>query len=214
MVTIEQKLSVFSKLLERSMNDHFTAQMEKLTQDCQKKLLESKQAADLETARIEKKAREEAEKKRMEILNRSAMAHRIILMETKEELFSIMLTHLMQRVDEYIQSEGYREYLISLARQLDGSEVPAGNAVVCMMQSDLDRYGEDVRNAMPHIQKGIRSFEPAQSNILGGLILIDSDSDTRVDLSVRTLLEENKPVMMELLFNALSSADNNNKVNQ
>ncbi|HPF19106.1 MAG TPA: V-type ATP synthase subunit E family protein [Anaerovoracaceae bacterium] len=216
MVTIEQKLSVFSKLLERSMNEDFAAQMDALSKNCQKQLQQNKHAVDLEVKRIEKKASREARKERTEMLNSTAVNHRKTIMSAKEELFSIMLEHLRSKVDAFILTKEYKTYLISLAKQLDTSEKPSAGITVSMTRSDLERHGEEVKQAMPHILNEDRSIQVADENIIGGLILTDSKANTRIDLSVRALLEENKPIMMEMFFGALSSTNANKepKVNE
>ena len=216
MVTIEQKLSVFSRLLERSMNEDFAAQMDALSKDCQKQLQQNKHTVDLEVKRIEKKASQEARKERTEILNSSAANYRKTIMSAKEELFSMLLEHLRSKVDAFILTKEYKAYLIFLAKQLDASEKPSSGITVSMTRSDLDRHGKDVKQAMPHILREDRSIQLADENIIGGLILEDFKANTRIDLSVRTLLEENKPIMMEMFFGALSSTttDKESKVNQ
>ena len=56
MVTIEQKLSVFNKLLQRSMDDDFAEEMERLREEYSNKLQQSNDAVDKEAAHIEEKA--------------------------------------------------------------------------------------------------------------------------------------------------------------
>jgi vacuolar-type H+-ATPase subunit E/Vma4 len=128
----------------------------------------------------------------------------------------MLLEHLRSKVDAFILTKEYKAYLIFLAKQLDASEKPSSGITVSMTRSDLDRHGKDVKQAMPHILREDRSIQLADENIIGGLILEDFKANTRIDLSVRTLLEENKPIMMEMFFDALSSTttDKESKVNQ
>jgi vacuolar-type H+-ATPase subunit E/Vma4 len=190
--------------------------MDILSKDCQKQLQQNKRAVDLEVKRIEKKASQEAGKERAKILNNSAANYRKSIMSAKEELFSIMLAHLRSKVDAFILTKEYKAYLIFLAKQLEASEKPSAGSAVSMTRSDLDRHGKDVKRAMPHILSGDHSIEVADDNIIGGLILEDFKANTRIDLSVRALLEENKPIMMEMFFGALSptTANKESKVNQ
>ena len=87
MVTIEQKLSMFNKLLKRSMDDNFAAEIEFLRKDYSKKLQQSKSDADKEAKNIEENAYKRAEKEKAKILNQSAIAQRTEYMSAKKEMF-------------------------------------------------------------------------------------------------------------------------------
>ena len=208
MVTIEQKLSMFNKLLQRSMDDNFTAEMEYLRGDYSKKLQQGKSAVDKEVKNIEKKAYQRAEKEKAEILNKSTIKQRMDYMSVKEELFSVVLTHFRNRIDEFIQSEQYKAYLISLAKQLKDFEKSSNNIAIFMTQTDFKQYGEDIKHVFPDIFKGGSKIEFADDKIIGGLILINPEANTRIDLSIKTLLEESKPAMMQTFFQALSPVQN------
>ena len=204
MVTIEQKLSVFNKLLQRSMNENFAEEMEYLRREYSKKLQQNNSAVDKEVKHIEQKAFQRAEKAKTEILNKAAINQRKAYMSAKEEFFSLMLIHLRERIDSFIQSEEYKAYLISLAQQLENSEKDSKGIKVFVTQRDLKKYGKDIAAAMPKALANAQSIEVADDKIIGGLILTNAETDTRIDLSVSALLEENKSYMMQIFFQALS----------
>lgn len=208
MVTIEQKLSMFNKLLKRSMDDNFAAEIEFLRKDYSKKLQQSKSDADKEAKNIEENAYKRAEKEKAKILNQSAIAQRTEYMSAKEELFSAMLENLKSRIGEFIRSKEYKDYLISLAKQLSDSEKPSEHISILMTAADIKQYGEDVKLALTDLFKGAPNIKAANAHMIGGLILMNSESDIRIDLSIKTLLEEGKPAMMQILFQELSPVQN------
>jgi hypothetical protein len=48
-------------------------------------------------------------------------------------------------------------------------------------------------------------LKAAGDSIIGGFIAVDTDSDIRMDFSIKTLLEDNRPYMMQTLFQALEA---------
>lgn len=208
MVTIEQKLSMFNKLLKRSMDDNFAAEIEYLRKDYSKKLQQTKSDVDKQAKNIEDKAYKRAEKEKAKILNQSAVTQRMEYMSAKEELFSAMLENLKSRIDEFIQSEEYKDYLISLAKQLSDSEKASEHLSILMTAEDYKQYGEDVKLALMDLFKGEPNIKTADAHMIGGLILMNSESNIRIDLSIRTLLEESKPAMMQIFFQELSPVQN------
>lgn len=202
MVTIEQKLSVFNKLLQRSMEDGFTEEMKHLREEYSEKLRQSNESADKEAKHIEERATRKARNMKAEALNKAAMNQRKAYMTAKEELFSIMLVHLRERVDAFIQSDEYEAYLLSLAKQLQEAENSPENIKIYATKEDCIKYGEKIATVMPSILKDGKNIDIAEDKIIGGLILLNVDSNTRTDLSIKTLLEENKAYMMQTFFQA------------
>lgn len=204
MVTIEQKLSVFNKLLQRSMDDDFAEEMERLREEYSNKLQQSNDAVDKEAAHIEEKALRKAGSIKAEALNKSAMNQKKAFMLAKEELFSLMLINLRKKVDEFVQSDAYEAYLVSLATQLAEAEKYPGRIKVSMTKEDFKKYGKKIAAVIPTILKDESDIEIADDKIIGGLILLNAASYTRIDLSIKTLLEENKAYMMQTFFRVLS----------
>lgn len=208
MVTIEQKLSMFNKLLQRSMDDNFAAEIEYLRKDHSTKRQQVKSDIDREVKSIEEKAYKRAEKEKTKIFNQASVAQRMEYMSAKEELFSIMLEKLKFRVNEFIQSKDYKSYLIFLAKQLAHSERASESISIFMTRQDVEKYGNDVKLVLRDLCKGSPNIEIGDDTMIGGLVFMNSDFNIRVDLSIKTLLDESKSMMMQTFFQALLPGQN------
>ncbi len=203
MVTIEQKLSMFSKLLQRSMNENIAIEMEILKKDYEKKFLESKTAVDKEVQEIQKRAMKKAEGEKVEILSESALVLKKEYMATKAELFSLMLLHLQGEIEQFIQSEKYEAYLLMSVKKLEKANSFSDDVEIYMTKSDNAKYAEHIVMALPAAARDKVTFKIAEDKIIGGIILLNLIANTRIDLSIHSLLEEYNLYMVQTFFQAI-----------
>lgn len=205
MVTIEQKLSMFSKLLHRTMNDKFTEEIEKLRSEYAVKLQKNKEEADREAEEILRKSAKRAEAEKTEISSRIRINMKKEQMAVREKLFSTMTSHLMDRIAGFIRSEEYGGYIAAMAKKLAEADQSKGLMVIYMTEKDIEKFGELLKKEFcsPHPKELV--LKAAGDSIIGGFIAVDTESDIRMDFSIKTLLEDNQPYMMQTLFQALEA---------
>ncbi len=205
MVTIEQKLSMFSKLLHRTMSEKFTEEMEKLRSEYTVKLQKNREEADREAEEILRKSAKRAEAEKIEILSRIRIDMKKDQMAVKEKLFSTMTGHLMDRIDSFIRSKEYGGYMEAMVKKLAEADQSKGSLVIYMTGKDIENYGELLKKEFsgPHLKE--LALMAANDSIIGGFVAVDPESDIRMDFSIKTLLEDNRPFMMQTLFQALEA---------
>lgn len=205
MVTIEQKLSMFSKLLHRTMNEKFTEEMEKLRSEYAVKLQINREEADREAQEIQRRSANRAEAEKTEILSRIRINTKRDQMAVKEKLFNTLTDQLSNRIGGFVRSGEYGGYLAAMAEKLAEAVQSKDSLVIYMTAEDIKNYGElfknDLRN--PHPEK--LTLAAANDSIIGGFIAVDPESDIRMDFSIRTLLEDNRSYIMQTLFRALEA---------
>ncbi|HEX2946897.1 MAG TPA: V-type ATP synthase subunit E [Clostridia bacterium] len=204
MVTIEQKLSMFSKLLHRSMNDKFTEEMEKLRSEYAEKLAKNREEADSEAEDILRRSLKRAEAEKTEIASRSRINIKKAQMEVRERLFNTMLSRLTDRIRSFILSQEYGGYIASITKKLACAELTGSNLIILMTQADIDKHGELLKKELGEQQRELE-FRVAGDDIIGGFIAIDTGSGIRMDFSIKTLLEDNHGYIMQELFRALDA---------
>ncbi len=205
MVTIEQKLSMFSKLLHRTMNEKFTEEMEKLRSEYAVKLQNNRVEAGREAQEIQRRSAKRAEAEKTEILSRIRINTKKDQMAVKEKLFNTLTGHLSERIIGFVRSEEYGGYIAAMAGKLAEAVQSKDSLVIYMTAEDIKNYGELLKNELrsPHPAK--LTLAAANDSIIGGFIAVDPESDIRMDFSIRTLLEDNRPYIMETLFRALEA---------
>ncbi len=209
MVTINQKLSLFSNLLQRSINEAFKLDMYDLQQEYSTRLKRSKEAVDREAADIISRARKRAEYERVEQSSRNNMEFKKEYMSVKEKCFSRFMDRVADEIDRFTRSDRYNEYVISLAGKLKSSGQLPDGLVIYMAGHDIDKHADAVKQKLLEQMKIDIEFRAAPDNIIGGFIAEDPANKVRLDLSLSALLEDNKAYIMQALFQAIETGDVN-----
>ncbi len=209
MVTIEQKLSLFSNLLHRTMEESFKQEMENLRKEYEVKMQKDKEAVDKEAEYIINAAKKRAEAERTEMVSRNRVELKKEYMVLKEKYFLALIERVKRELEQFAGSDDYAAYLTKLAARL-GSLLPASNRLgISLCARDLEKYKDVLKNALSDAGRKEIVFTLAGNDIIGGFIAYDMDNDIRIDMSFNALLEDNRSFIMQTLFQAIEAGDQN-----
>lgn len=208
MVTIEQKLTLFSKLLNQELKEDVDKKAKELEKEYEAKITESKYRVDREAADIIDDARRRGEEKKIELISKGKMSSKKQAMLIKEEVVVRFIEALVERTRNFTAQPNYKVYLENTMKQLDELRNYENPLIVYMTEKDISLYMNLVKNGLVDI--GIKAeqiqFEEATSDILGGLIIADPILNMKIDMSMRSIIEESKERIVELITIALGEA--------
>lgn len=224
MVTVEQKISLFSKLLNRTMNFKFIEEYENQKRDYELKIKKIKEEAGKEADKKKEESKSKAEAERIELLSRVGLESRREYISVKQKCFNIFMKHFRDRVMEFIQSEKYGEYFYSLLNKLRNIEF-SNKAVFYMNNRDYDRFKPIIGKVLSEsfsfdttwtdlfemdklktdrLKTELLFFE-ADHEIMGGFIIEDCERKIRYDFTIEKYIEDNKLHIMQVLFEAIET---------
>lgn len=202
MVTIEQKLLLFSKLINHSMEKDFKDELKELEKQYSLRFDSSKDEIDAAAQSIEERARKKAEMRRTESLSKQAVNIKRGILLQKEKCYYIFMEKLKSRLTEFVNTEEYKTYLLNLIKKINITDENY-DWVIYLTESDNKRYSELIKE---ELKKNNINIEFKNSyNIIGGLIVIDKDKNTKIDFSIDSVLEDNKTYIMQTIFDALEA---------
>jgi len=207
LVTIEQKLALFSKLLQRSANEEFTEELAKLKKEYELRLQKGKAAVDKEAEEIISKSRKKAETERVELVSRVRVSLKKEYMAVKEKYFSSFLEQIRKEIDNFVLSDKYPDYLVILVKKLEEQEQLSGSLLIYMTGRDIEKYSEAIGQQLSKSGKKVPVFRPVDNQIIGGLIAEAPESSIRLNFSIEALLEDNKAYIMQTLFQAIETGE-------
>ena len=209
MVTIEQKLSLFSKLLHRFMNDKFTEEMENIKKEYEEKIQKGRDAVDREAEDILKKSRKKAETEKIELLSKIRISMKMESMSVKEKYFGVFMGHLKDEIEKFISSDKYENYLFAMVKKLEELEQFSNSLIIYVTNRDYEKYAENIKQALLKSQQRDLSFKIADDDIIGGFIAEDPISNIRMNFSINALLEDSTQYIMQTLFQAIEAGEGN-----
>jgi vacuolar-type H+-ATPase subunit E/Vma4 len=209
MVTIDQKLSLFQKLLHRSMTEKFIEELEALRKEHDEKFQKNKALTDKEAEEILNRSLKKAGAEKVELLSKARIGLKRESMSVKEKCFNTFMDRLKKEMENFVQSDRYEAYLLSLVKEVSGQEQLSGRLVIYLTARDIERYGDGIKRELKESKQWEVSFKTADSNITGGLLAEAPDGRVRINLFVDALLEDSKPYIMQVLFHALETGEEN-----
>ncbi|HBN84944.1 MAG TPA: hypothetical protein DDZ89_14000 [Clostridiales bacterium] len=207
MVTIEQKLSLFSKLLHRSMEERFAEEMANLKNEYAIKIQQNKKAVDQEAEEILAKARKNADTRVNELVNKTRMNQKKEVLSVREKQFGVFMNHLKEEIESFMNTDGYRNYLCSLVSNMELAESLADTSIVLLTARDHMKHSEYLRQFILNQHQKNLNFKVASDQMIGGIIVEDPVCNVRINMSIKTLLEDRKSIIMLMLFQAIEAGD-------
>ena len=211
MVTIEQKVLLFSKLIDQLMNAQFKEGLKNLEVEYNGKLEKNKKDTDLEV----KKIINNANKKRNLEISKAYSSFKINekkeLMLVKENCFNKFMVRLKSYIEEFIKSDKYKDYLLKLIKEISLEEKHTNSITIYVTSDDYSKYSDLLKNELKKLGYNDDKYTiaVAKDNIIGGFVVEDNVDKFRINLSIKSLLDDNKSYIMQMLFEALEAGVDN-----
>lgn len=210
MVTIEQKLLLFSKLLNQSMDKKFQEELEELEEQYNAKLQKNKDEVDKEAKNIIETARKKVETGRLEVQSKTKIIIKKESMEVKEKYFNILMSHLKDNLEEFVVSEMYKNYILKNICQFN-QEINSNTGdelIIYLTKKDNEKFSSLIKQEIEskHSLKNI-IFKVIDDSIIGGIIIDFPQKKLRIDMTIESVLEENETYIMQTLFEALEAGE-------
>lgn len=211
MVTIEQKLLLFSKLLNQSMDKKFEEEFKEMEKYYKEQIQKIKDEVKNEIHQIEEKAKISGEMRLAQYLSKSRVNIKKEIMRLNEKYYDIFMAKFKSRLKSFVASDDYLKYLKSSINDFNKNVLDSynsngiNNIAVYLNGADLDRYSEFIRQEISKNEKARNIKFIVADNIIGGLIIEIPENNFKVTMTVDSVLEENKPYIMQTLFDALEA---------
>ncbi|MDF2614949.1 MAG: H+transporting two-sector ATPase subunit [Clostridia bacterium] len=205
MVTIEQKLTLFSKLLHQDIKQEIDNKMIELDKEYEQKILKDKKSADKAAETIIQNAVKRAEAKKTELISKGKMSSKREMMLAKERYITTFIENLKRKIRVFTQTEAYKAYLGQYLNQFKDLNGYENDLIIYMTQLDYNNHKEYVKEKL--ISLGLNgeklSFQITDDSILGGIIVEDPKLNMRIDTSIAALIQDSKGYIIESVFGAI-----------
>ncbi|MDF2877268.1 MAG: H+transporting two-sector ATPase subunit [Clostridia bacterium] len=205
MVTIEQKLTLFSKLLNQDIKEEVDKQLVELEKIYKQKRLVNQAKADKEAQALVENAIKRAETKKTELISKAKMCNKKECMMAKEAYIHTFIERLKDKIKDFTQTDEYKVYLDRYLMQFETLRGYENDLDVYITESDYNRHKEYIKEKLSNIglQGEKLNFKIANDTILGGIIIEDPKRNMRIDTSILQVLEDAKNHIIEVVFGAI-----------
>ena len=210
MITIEEKIKLFYKLLNQSMDIHLAEDLKEMEDTYKFKLEKLKNNVDKEAKEIEEKALKRAEIKRAESISKSKVIIKKDIMALKEKYYYTFMDKFKLALKEFVNSNEYKTYLSNIISKLSDDIKGYGNSdvVIYVTNKDKEKYSDFIKLELNKKISNNIIFKTTE-NFIGGLVAEFTEKNIKIDMSIDAVLEDNKTYIMQTIFETLEAGDYN-----
>lgn len=210
MITVEEKIKLFYTLLNQSMDIHLAEDLKEVENSYKFKIEKLKSSIDKEAKEIEEKAFKRAEIKRAESTSKSKVIIKKDIMALKEKYYHAFMDKFNTVLKEFVNSNEYKTYLSNIISRLSDDIKGYGNSdvVIYVTNRDKEKYSDLIKSEFSKkISNNIIIM--TTENIIGGLIVEFTEKNIKINLSIDSVIEDNKTYIMQTIFETLEAGDYN-----
>lgn len=187
MTTIEDKISLFSKIIYDKVNEEKEAKLKEYNREAQKLINEEK--AKIEEARknLKREVVKKSNIKANEIVAKEKLNKQREVLALKDNLVQATLDEISKKLLSYVDTMEYKDLFIkSLDKALN--EVENGNYYVVIMKQDEERFKNDIEVIRKKNPNKKITIEISSEDFIGGIVLRDVEGTFKVDNTLKSKL--------------------------
>lgn len=199
MIAIEDKLSLFKKIVYEKVEKENQEILSKLNDDFEQLLEEKKEGFKKEAQMVLEEGLRSIQKEKLQMISKAKVDEKKILLEMRKEIFYEVNRELINYTKNYVETDNYKGFLFrELTKALD-IVGESDNFKLYLIQSDVDRFEDEIYHALKD-----RKVELCVDNeLLGGFVVFNKVEETKLDMSIACRIHNSKDIIGERLHEIL-----------
>lgn len=198
-MTNEDKLNFFTKVIYERIDEDIKKSQMLFEQEKAQKLDKFNKYSKQKKASEISETEEKFNFRTMELITKAKHKSKQQILSFKETLIDYMISSLKNKFDEFVESEGYKDFFMDLINKTV-QFVERQPANIYITEKDFHRYGFEVNQLLKGSNVAVTSTDKP---IIGGVIIEDIDKNFRIDNSILSVIEDNKDYISLILMEAL-----------
>jgi len=209
MITVEDKLDIFYKLVYKEEEEKCIREMEELEAKIKAVLEEKNKELQIKKDAFIIRKTALANIQKNEMISKANENKKASLLQERERLLQDTIKSLEIKAKDFVQSNNYDVYLINKISNVI-NDVDDYEIIITLNDGDNVRFQDSIQELQDRYKKTITT-ETSKSNIIGGFMLQDIGRTYNLDYSFKTIIEENRYEIGKKLFSLLENAGDLNE---
>lgn len=209
MITVEEKLEIFHKIVYKQEEDIFLNALKEL-EEANEKALEEKRK-ELESLRDEiiRRKINMAKIERNEAMAKALEKNKAQLRQKRKDLQDQLMKEILKKADHFVETDEYYEYLCeNINKYL--KEIENNEVVVYVREKDKESIKGCIKGLVAVTGKSF-AIDTMSDEKIGGFVISNSEKTYNIDHSLKTLIEEKEYTIGQRLCLALGKAGESNE---
>ncbi|AOT70111.1 V-type ATP synthase subunit E [Geosporobacter ferrireducens] len=213
MITIEEKLNVFTKLVFERIQEESSYLLKEMENKNQQMIQEQQEKLKLQSEKLIQEMALKGETKKNQMVAKANMDRKIKILEKKQQLLHRLLQELQDKALDFTTTSAYDDFFKKTLGEVLGQLKGEEEILLYIREADLGRYRGIIGETMDAfgLQQEQYSLLPAEETILGGMIALNGTHRMRIDASLLALLRDHEKKVGQLLYHALEKEGEHNE---
>ncbi|MBZ9688200.1 V-type ATP synthase subunit E [Clostridium estertheticum] len=202
MTTIEDKVSLFSKMIYDKVNEEKEGRLEVFSIEAEKRINMEKAKIDELRQCLQKEVTKKSNIKANSIVAKERLTKQREVLSLKEKLINQALENLKQKLVEFVSLTEYKPYFLSILEKTL-KEIDKGNYYIIVLKKDYEKFQSEIGIVQRDYSDRNAEIKISEGDFIGGIIIKDIEGKFKIDNSLYSKLEESKELIgvrvMEML---------------
>ncbi len=205
MITVEEKLNVFTKLVLEKVQKEYEEKLTELEKKNDNVLNEHRKKIEDKKEKIIKDMINKGKIEKNRLISRASVEKKRKILTKRQELIDRLIKNITDKVNNFTQEESYKTYLQKVTIKVLENLKDKNNIQLYITKRDSEKYMVEIQNKVKDLGIDINNIEikTLENEYIGGVIGLDKDKTVRIDQSLKTLIEDNRDVIGTRLNKAL-----------
>lgn len=199
MITIEEKLKLFTKIIYDKVEKQNQSTIEKFNNEFGSLLSQKRQEFEKQAEDIKNESEKNIQKEKVQIISKARIEEKRIILENRKEMFDELVNSLLEYCRAFVDTEEYKVLFLSDFKRASGEMEYSNSIEIITTSKDYSRFKKDI----DEVFKGKNISYTQDDDIIGGFILVDTEKSIRMDMSMPDRILSSKEYIGEKLFEAL-----------
>ena len=202
MTTIEDKISLFSKIIYDKVNEEKQGRLETFATESEKRINMEKQKIEELRQSIEKDVLKKSNIKANGIVAKERLKKQREILTLKEKLINETLENVRGKLVDFVSLAEYKAYFVSILEKTF-KEIKTGDYYLIVLKRDYEKFKSEIEDILKDNSERNVEIKISEGDSIGGIILKDIDGKFKIDNSLDSKLDECKEIIgvrvMEML---------------
>lgn len=202
MTTIEDKISLFSKIIYDKVNEEKQGRLATFTLESEKRINVEKQKIEELRQSLQKDVSKKSNIKANGIVAKEKLKKQREILTLKETLINETLENVRGKLVEFVSLPEYKPYFISILEKTF-VEIKTGDYYLIVLKRDYEKFKSEIEVMLKANSGRNVEIQISEGDYIGGIILKDIEGKFKIDNSLESKLEECKEIIgvrvMEML---------------
>lgn len=205
MISIEEKLSVFTKLVLEKVQNEYDDKLNEINIQNDKRIKEYKLGLQRKGENIIKDMVQKGEIEKNKMIAKVKLDKKRKVLYKRQELIERLIDNMKNKALVFTDKEEYRHFLKTTIKDILLNFKSDESITLYLVKKDMKRHKLFILNEVKKYGFDDKNIEiiPFKEDMVGGIIAFNKNRTFKVDSSIYTKVEENRQLIGKQLYESL-----------